>query len=694
MRACLLCLAFCVACVGYLSDVSAHAKVEVTGMGYLKSRAINQRLRFLRDVIPGEKLGVAVLEDSAFLIIEQLKREGYLRPALAGRFATGDVVTTARWEADYSVQLAPHFTAEHAVFTLLPGVGYFYESIEVEGVDVIPAERLSRYFMAQGAWYHRQSSRVFTAANFDRRMGRVLSALEDMGYRSVRLVDSDAVLDEMTGSVQAVVRIEQGPLHRVGQAEALLVNADGEIEKVRDLHQSGLRYTRDWEREQARLLRNEVFALGYPDARVTVAVDPAVENALGELEHSVQFKVVLGVHVTLAGVRFEGDDGTRRSALYKRIDLETDVPLNLLDVREARRRLIGLGIFSEVDVAYEPEDGAEREVVYSLTPTLRQELRLLGGWGSYEQARAGIKWEQRNPWGAGHRYNVAVKKSVKSTEANATYSVPQVFASEITGYVKAEHRDREEISYDYTTCSVAFGGSIFLPNLGILLTAEYGIADEDVDRDDEDLFDSKDSATVASLLLRASFDRRNHFLQPSSGYHLFASYKLANQALGGQVNFQKVEGGMSGHLPLTNSTVLHVGARGGVMYSDGDSSNHIPFVERFFLGGENTVRGYREGEASPLDDKGNEIGAEAYVLTNVELEQRVMSDLSLILFYDGVTNSRDGVFKGGSEFLYSVGLGMRYQTVVGPLRLEYGYNPDPRDTDTHSSWHLSVGFPF
>jgi outer membrane protein assembly factor BamA len=279
-------------------------------------------------------------------------------------------------------------------------------------------------------------------------------------------------------------------------------------------------------------------------------------------------------------------------------------------------------------------------------------------------------------------------------EADATYSVPQIFGSDVTGYVKAEHRFREEISYDYTTQGVAVGASTFLTNPGVLLTAEYGFVDEDADRDDDELFDSKDSAIVSSLVLRASFDRRDNFLKPSSGYHIFGSYKFANQALGGDVDFQKVEGGFAYHLPVTTTTVLHMGVRGGAIFSTGSSSDNIPFVERFFLGGENTVRGYREGEASPLDEKGNEIGAEAYVLTNVELEQRVMSDLSVVLFYDGVHNSRDDVFDGESEYLYSIGLGVRYQTVVGPVRLEYGYNPDPRKEDPDATLHLSVGFPF
>ena len=52
--------------------------------------------------------------------------------------------------------------------------------------------------------------------------------------------------------------------------------------------------------------------------------------------------------------------------------------------------------------------------------------------------------------------------------------------------------------------------------------------------------------------------------------------------------------------------MLHFGVRTGAILTTGDASDEIPFVERFFLGGENTVRGYKEGEASPLDENGNE----------------------------------------------------------------------------------------
>jgi outer membrane protein assembly factor BamA len=674
----------------------AKSNIEVTGMGYFKSRNMNSRLSFLRDAVPGEEeLDVAALEDTAFLIMEQLKREGYLHPAVTGVFTNAaGVKTTAHWTDPYTVQLAADFTATHAVFTMIPGVCYFYKSIEVHGVDAIPAERVDRYFMARGALYHSESSRVFTDANFDRRIGRVLAALEDLGYRSAKLVNFNTVKDDKTGAVQASVTIDQGKRHYVGDAEVEFLDSDGKVESHRSLDQSGQLYTQDWEEDQRHLLRNEAFGLGYPDAVVTVKVQPGVENAEGALVHAVQFQVVQGTHVILSGVQFDGDEKMQRSVLNDRIDLKTGEPLNLLEVREARRRLMGLGVFSEVNVDYDPAEGPEREVVYTLKPSLRKELRLLGGWGSYEQARVGVNWEQRNPFGRAHRYTVSAKKSMKTMQAEATYSVPQILGTDLTGYVNAEHRYSEEISYDYTTQGVTMGASTFVADPGILVTAEYGFVSEDANRDSSSEFKSKDSATVASVLFRASFDRRNSFLDPSSGYYLFGSYKVANELLGGNVNFQKVEGGATYHLPLTNSTILHLGVRGGAIFTTQNSSENIPFVERFFMGGENSVRGYREGEASPLDESGKEIGAQAYVLTNVELEQRVFPNFSVVIFHDGVTNYVDSLADGASDYLYSIGGGISYQTVVGPVRLEYGYNPKPRKHDPHGALHLSVGFPF
>ena len=105
------------------------------------------------------------------------------------------------------------------------------------------------------------------------------------------------------------------------------------------------------------------------------------------------------------------------------------------------------------------------------------------------------------------------------------------------------------------------------------------------------------------------------------------------------------------------------------------------------------MRGYREGEASPLDQAGDQIGAETYSMFNLELEQRVFSRFSAIVFLDSVVHARDD-FTGETEWLHSVGLGLRYQTAIGPVRLEYGHNLNPRREDPAGTLHFSIGFPF
>ena len=353
---------------------------------------------------------------------------------------------------------------------------------------------------------------------------------------------------------------------------------------------------------------------------------------------------------------------------------------------------MGLGIYRHVAVDFEPASGAERDVVYSLEPGLRQELQLLGGWGSYEQARAGFSWEQRNPFGRAHRYQIDAKQSLRSTQGQLSYSIPQVFGSEISVYANAGYDFREEISYDRTNRGVALGAAYTTP-AGWRLAAEYGFYLEEADRRDSAGFISEEDATVSSVSFNVSYDQRDDVLAPGSGWHVYSEFKVANQLLGGSVDFQRWEFGGSYHFALTDSTLVHLGLRGGAILAGGERQQNIPFNERFFLGGENSVRGYREGEASPLDADGDQIGAESYALLNLELEQRIYSRFSTIVFLDSVHHTRDR-FSGETQLLHSLGLGLRYKTVIGPIRLEYGHNLNPRGQDADGSFHLSIGFPF
>ncbi|HAV12419.1 MAG TPA: hypothetical protein DCX06_02830 [Opitutae bacterium] len=673
----------------------AQSNLEVQGLGYFKDRSLDARLAFLHnvDAKAAIHLDAALLEDSAFLLLEQMKRKGYLEPALEGYFTGGDKERRVRWEGKYSIQLEVDFVADAALFKVTPGVLSYYDTVSIIGVDVIDSKKLERFFIPGGALFSGKQARVFTYENFERREGRLLRALEDRGYRSAQIAVRKVDVDRVSGAVQVRLEVELGPLFKVGPVERVLIR-DGVEDEVQVDMQKDVLLTRTWEQAQRAELRNEAYRAGYPDAKVTSKVVSDINSSEGVTYRNLCFKVDYGQAVNLAGIDFTGDEETRRSILTRQVDMEVGKPLDLIDASAARRKLMSLGIYQEVGMGFEPRVGDARKLVYALTPSQHKELKLLGGWGSYELARLGFQWEHLNPGGRAHRYEFEAKQSFKSTLGDVTYSIPQFMGSGLTAYLNAEYSFREELSFDRTTQKVAAGTSIQLPKSGVRLALEYGLSKEDADRDNTANFDSTEDATVASLTFKASFDRRDDFLAPTSGYSVFATFKTASQWLGGNVDFQKLECGGTYHFSLTESTIVHGGLRLGAIVSSGAAADNIPFNERYFIGGENTVRGYVEGGASPLDTNGDEIGAESYVLGNFELEQRVFARFSLVLFVDTLSSSRSGFFNDGSDFLYSVGLGLRYNTVVGPLRLEYAHNPEPRPEDPSGTLHFSIGFPF
>ena len=308
--------------------------------------------------------------------------------------------------------------------------------------------------------------------------------------------------------------------------------------------------------------------------------------------------------------------------------------------------------------------------------------------------RAGFRWNQKNLLGRAHKYEIGGKLSFRSQDIGTTYFVPRFLGSEFTAYTSAAYSFREEVSFDRSRRSVTTGFSRVLTDSNAIITLEYDYAREDADRESNSDFDSTEEANIGRISGKLSLDRRDNFLAPTTGYSLYTEVNVASELLGGTVDFQKVDFGASYHTVLFNSFLVHLGFRTGVVFSEREARSDIPFAERFFNGGENTVRGYLQGEASPLDTNDEQIGAESFVLLNVELEKRLLTNLSLVVFYDTVTNARDGYFEDEVESLSSAGIGLRYKTVVGPIRLEYGHNLNPRPSDPDGTLHFSVGFPF
>ena len=201
-------------------------------------------------------------------------------------------------------------------------------------------------------------------------------------------------------------------------------------------------------------------------------------------------------------------------------------------------------------------------------------------------------------------------------------------------------------------------------------------------------------ARVAAWVFDIKLDHRANPLVPHQGFKVFSTVEIASAALGGEVDYQRLELGSSLHQPLGGGRFLHLCLSHGAIVSSGGREEDLPFNKRFFPGGENSVRGFQQGEAAPRNADGKVIGAETYLLGNAEFEQVLTPAWSLVLLFDGVGFAEALRDYPLTDTLYSAGGGVRWKTPIGPARIEYGHNLNPRQHDPRGTLHFSLGFPF
>ena len=188
-----------------------------------------------------------------------------------------------------------------------------------------------------------------------------------------------------------------------------------------------------------------------------------------------------------------------------------------------------------------------------------------------------------------------------------------------------------------------------------------------------------------SLLLSTAYDTRNFFFDPSAGYRHSVSYEQAGTFLGGSNHFYKLVLDSKYYFPLWWSTVFSVHGRLGSIRPFREAE--APFGERFFVGGINSVRGFEFGKAGPIDFDENTllgtkepIGATKELIFNVEYVFPILEEARLkgVVFFDagrGFDSSEPLALRG---LRTSAGFGIRLLLPIGPIRLEWGKNLNPK----------------
>lgn len=450
--------------------------------------------------------------------------------------------------------------------------------------------------------------------------------------------------------------------------------------------------------------------LGYPDARVEVeerGPGPQGETTLGVAISS-------GPLVTISGVEFRGNERTRTSFIKERLRLRPGDRYDAAKIRESFGELYKTGLFSMVNLDLVGTNLQDRRILQvTVKESMAKEFFVEPGWGSYEGLRCQVGFREKNLFGRGIIFGSEMRGSLKDEAANVSLTDLSFVGKDITATMPVYYHRRKEPSFT----SANYGASlVFSKSLTdhLMATGGYGFRFTRLTNiDPSEITDAY--YNLGSVKAQITYDNRDDLFFPTSGLRSFFSAEHADSALGGNVTFTRLTGGTRHFFRLTKNTILGVRYSTGLILP-GSRQFFVPLPERFFNGGENTVRSFKESELGPRDALGKPAGGLAFNVFNIELRQRLVGNFVGALFFDcgnvAPNRSRQELGKpayGSRSDVLSdtfrdyfkdlrpgVGFGFQYLLPIGSARLDFAFNPDRNSARGEDSFVLnfSVGAAF
>ena len=400
------------------------------------------------------------------------------------------------------------------------------------------------------------------------------------------------------------------------------------------------------------------------------------------------------------------------------LGIEPGDPVRQAAILDLQRRLYGLGIFTRVDVRVAPgaEGGEARELLVDLEEGRSRSIQAGAGYDSESGIRGLLRLSQGNLFGKASALSLDLLGGQKDQHFRLIYRQPYIgnLHAELLATLYDEHEDRPDFVVDRRGGQLVVGRE--LGRWSLQAFASYRLVEleaEDEFFNEEIPLDSR-NARVASVTPTANYDRRDDPLDPTRGWNGSFQLEYAFPALAADANFLKLFGQATAYLPLGRFGVLAGSARGGAIEplaaGAGETPRDaleasVPAAELFYAGGRTTHRAYRRdelgivGETILLDPDDSTpdpypAGGGGLSLFNFEYRFPVAGPVGGTLFLDAGnvwTDYRD-VRSGG--FKWGAGLGVRYLSPVGPLRLEIGWKLDREPFEDPYVWFISLGNPF
>jgi outer membrane protein insertion porin family len=427
-------------------------------------------------------------------------------------------------------------------------------------------------------------------------------------------------------------------------------------------------------------------------------ISPVIERNSKEKFIDITFVIKKGLPIYFGRITIKGNSRTRDKVIRRQLKaIETEL-FTKKKLQKSLRNLQRLDYFKDVKI--QPTEGSNENLMDLNIDVIEKptgNLSFGAGYSTTKKAFGFIELSEGNLFGRGQVAKVKTELSDSSVLFSLKYIEPWLFDIPLSFTSEAYNLENEYDHYDKDSKGASLGLSYpVFENTRVGIKYEY--EDFTIKNVKEALttVDAGDFLTT-SITPSITYDSRDRLFVPRKGIFTKFSVQYADDALGGDISFTKSILEVGVYIPLfwKFTWVLH--GKGGYLDDRTDGNPDIDY-ERFYLGGINSIRGFDSGDIYATFVNGEERGGEKLIQLNTELTFPIIAEQGLfgVFFYDQGDVFLENQDVTLSDNYSSFGFGVRWDSPLGPMRLEYGIVGNGRNIEEQGDgrFQFSVGARF
>tara|TARA_R100000027_G_scaffold38030_3_gene28043 strand:- start:7094 stop:9439 length:2346 start_codon:yes stop_codon:yes gene_type:complete len=536
----------------------------------------------------------------------------------------------------------------------------------------------------------------------------LLAYIRDQGYLDVKIPESAIQISYPEESVVDIeIDVDLGKQYSVGTVAVTgnTLFSDEVILEETDLEPGDV-FSPSKVAKASEEIRLFYGADGYLETYVRALRTPNIETGAIDLVYQVAESQKFDVE----SINLQGNTKTKSIVIIRELALAPGDTFDLKRMRNSQLRLENTRYFDSVNLRPESTNvPGKKDLSISVQEGRTGNLTFGAGFSSLEKAVFFAEISQGNfdifNWrsyfqGDGQKFRVRFQIGSESNEIVIAFEEPWLFEQQLALGFEIFRRETDYNSSEYNELRTGF--EVYLrKRLFELVEGRLSYTLENVD-----IFDVSDDASsqikdeegeklISKVGVTLTRDTRDRLVITRRGNRVEVNTQVAGGPFGGDVDYWKNQLWGSQFIPTfeTLNQGIAIFGRVGTIVPYGDSD--VPFFDRFFLGGPNTLRGFGYRDVGPVDDTGEPIGGNSYGYLSFEYMVQLADPLEIVLFYDwGYVNSEDWDFSTAG-YNDDWGFGFRVFILGAPLRLDFGFPITSSPTnDDGMQFNFSFGTRF